>query len=143
MIITCGIYLYSTIEQKLLLCHPTNSRWNNWSIAKGLPEAGEDNITCAVRELREETGIDLSNINILKSLALPSRKYQKQNKVLESFLIITDTDLSKHKFTSNLVEGKDFNENDKWKWVSIEDCRGMIHETQQQNLEVIEKLVNG
>src|SRR5688572_25105811 len=116
MIVTCGTYLYSTILNKFLVCHPTRTRWNNWSIPKGVMEKGEDVYQVCVRELDEETGIKVSNLNVVAQHPLPARKYQKQEKSLESFLLITDTDLSQHHFTCNLVEGKDFPENDKWKW---------------------------
>lgn len=141
MIVTCGTYLYSVSLQKLLICHPTHSRWNNWSIPKGLMEAGEDVHDVCIRELKEETGIDVAKINVISEHPLPSRKYQKQKKVLESFLIVTDTDLSGHKYSSNLVEGKDFPEIDKWKWVTLEEAVSMIHQSQAENLPLVPKLV--
>jgi predicted NUDIX family NTP pyrophosphohydrolase len=141
MIITCGTYLYSSTLKKLLIVHPTRTRWNNWSIPKGLPEQGEDCWAVCVREMNEETGIDINEINVLSKHQLPPRKYQKQNKTLESFLVITDNDFSKHKYTSNLVEGKDFPENDKWKWVTLEEALPLIHQSQQENLPTIAMLV--
>jgi len=141
MIITSGTYLYSTLMNRILVCHPTNSRWNNWSIPKGVMEKGEEIYDVCVRELNEETGIDIDKINILASHRLPTRKYQKQEKSLESYLIITDTDFSDHKFISNLVEGKDFPEIDKWKWVTLEEAVKMIHQSQIENLPLIPTLI--
>lgn len=141
MIVTCGTYLYSSILKKFLVCHPTRTRWNNWSIPKGLMEKGETTYDVCVRELNEETGIDINKINVLAKHSLPTRAYQKQAKSLESFLVITDTDLSDHKFTCNLVEGKDFPENDKWKWVTLEEAVDIIHLTQSENLPLIAQLV--
>jgi len=141
MIVTCGTYLYSSIHGKFLVCHPTRTRWNNWSIPKGLMEPGESIYEVCIRELNEETGIDVTKINVLSKHQLPSRKYKKQQKSLESFLIITDTDLSNHKFKSNLVEGKDFPENDKWKWVTLEEAVPIIHESQAENLPLIATLI--
>jgi 8-oxo-dGTP pyrophosphatase MutT (NUDIX family) len=141
MIITCGIYLYSATLKKILVCHPTRTRWNNWSIPKGLMEKGEDIYDVGVRELFEETGIDIKKVHILGSHRLPTRKYQKQEKSLHSFLIITDTDFTDHKYTSNLVEGKEFGENDKWKWVTLEEAVPIIHQSQAENLPLIAELV--
>lgn len=141
MIVTCGTYLYSTTLGKFLICHPTRTRWNNWSIPKGVMEKGEEVYQVCVRELDEETGIDVSKINVVALHRLPSRKYLKQEKSLESFLLITDTDFTKHKFTCNLVEGKDFPENDKWKWVTLEEAAGVIHQSQADNLPVIATLI--
>lgn len=141
MIVTCGTYLYSTLLNKFLVCHPTRTRWNNWSIPKGVMEKGEEVYQVCVRELDEETGIDVAKLNVVALHRLPTRKYQKQEKSLESFLLITDTDLSKHKFTCNLVEGKDFPENDKWKWVTPEEAVGIVHQTQAENLPLIVELI--
>jgi 8-oxo-dGTP pyrophosphatase MutT (NUDIX family) len=143
MIVTCGTYLYSSKDEKLLVCHPTHSRWNNWSIPKGLMEPGEDILTVCLRELHEETGIDVKKINVVSQHQLPSRKYLKQAKSLESYLVVTDTDFSTHKYTSNLVDGKDFPEIDKWKWVDLVAAAGMLHQAQTENLVVISKLVLG
>ena len=141
MIVTCGTYLYSSPLKKILISHPTRTRWNNWSIPKGLMEKGEDVYDVCVRELYEETGIDINKINILSSHRLPTRKYQKQEKSLDSFLVITDTDFTNHKYTSNLAEGKDFGENDKWKWVTLEEAVPIIHQSQAENLPLIAGLV--
>jgi 8-oxo-dGTP pyrophosphatase MutT (NUDIX family) len=100
-------------------------------------EEGEPSLAVGARELLEETGIGLEKINVLGTYPLPSRKYQKQNKVLESFLVTTDTDFSTHSFSSNLVEGKGFPENDQWKWFSLPDAEKVIHESQRSNIEVI------
>ncbi|HMJ71531.1 MAG TPA: NUDIX hydrolase [Cyclobacteriaceae bacterium] len=141
MVITCGAYLFSTQTEKLLVCHPTHSRWNTWSIPKGLMEPGEDILSVCLRELKEETGIDVNNIHVISRHQLPSRKYQKQNKSLESILLVTDTELTSHKFTSNLVEGKDFPEIDKWKWIDLVAAAGILHQSQIENLVVISTIV--
>lgn len=140
-VVTCGTYLYSVNVRKLLVCHPTHSRWNNWSIPKGIMEKGEDVRMVCFRELEEETGIDVIKINILSSHQLPPQKYLKQDKSLKSFLLITDTDFTNHKYTSNLVEGKDFPEVDKWKWVDLIEAAGILHQSQAANLELISTLV--
>jgi 8-oxo-dGTP pyrophosphatase MutT (NUDIX family) len=141
MIVTCGTYLYSSLLKKFLVCHPTRSRWNNWSIPKGVMEKGEEIADVCYRELYEETGIDINHVNILSLHRMPTRKYQKQEKSLESYLVVTDTDFSEHKFTSNLVEGKDFGENDKWKWVTLEEAASIIHQSQAENLPLIARIV--
>jgi len=51
------------IDQLTLLLHDPST--GLWGPPKGLMEPGEDRISCAIREVREETGISLSIENIL------------------------------------------------------------------------------
>jgi 8-oxo-dGTP pyrophosphatase MutT (NUDIX family) len=54
MIVTCGVIV--TDGEQMLICHPTHGR--SWDIPKGRKDPGEEDIDTAVRELREETGIE-------------------------------------------------------------------------------------
>ncbi len=47
-LITCGTYLYCTVNQNIIACHATNSSWNIWSIPKGLKDAGESSFDAAL-----------------------------------------------------------------------------------------------
>jgi 8-oxo-dGTP pyrophosphatase MutT (NUDIX family) len=138
---THGIFLYSTRTKKILACHATNSPWNRWSIPKGLGDPGEDSFHAAARELQEETGIDLSEIHIVKKHSLPAVKYQKQNKLLKSFLVVTDTDLDKHDFCCHTLVNNEFPEVDKWKWIEPEQMKTLLHETQQKHFEEINTII--
>ncbi|CAN5131419.1 NUDIX hydrolase [soil metagenome] len=55
MLLSCGILVRPAIG-RLLLGHATGWRW--WDIPKGLSDAGEPPREAAVRECREETGLD-------------------------------------------------------------------------------------
>lgn len=60
---TCIIY-----QNKILFCHPTNSSWTGtFSPAKGGLDVGEKMIDAAIRETKEEIGIDISYDMILNS----------------------------------------------------------------------------
>lgn len=54
MIVTCGVIV--TDGKQMLICHPTHGR--NWDLPKGRRDPGEEDADTAVRELREETGIE-------------------------------------------------------------------------------------
>ncbi len=53
--ISCGTLIVNPAGQ-LLLCHVTNTA--KWDIPKGMQDPGESTLEAAVRELREEAGID-------------------------------------------------------------------------------------
>ena len=55
-ILSCGVLLFNEHDE-LLLAHATGNR--HWDVPKGLAEPGESPLAAALRETREETGIDL------------------------------------------------------------------------------------
>jgi 8-oxo-dGTP pyrophosphatase MutT (NUDIX family) len=140
MLITCGIYLYSTRMKKFLVCHATHSPWNSWSIPKGLKDEGEDAFAAATRELYEETGVDIEKLHVLKKHTLPPVNYRKQKKILESFLIITDSDLESQSFVCSSHTEKSIPEVDRWKWIDVDMINTLLHESQAANFEQIKEL---
>ena len=57
--------------EKVLLCHPSNSRWfGTYSFPKGGLEEGETTLDAAIRELREETSV-IVNKNQISNLDDP------------------------------------------------------------------------
>lgn len=140
MVTTCGIYLYSVPMKKFLLCHATRSR-SSWSIPKGLPEPGETALEAATREMEEETGIRLNELEVLGINELPPVQYKKQSKTLVSFLVIINNDMQERKLVcSSYVDGK-FPEIDRYEWVDADTFCKMAHETQIRNIETIKKLL--
>jgi putative (di)nucleoside polyphosphate hydrolase len=140
-IVTCGIYLYSIPLKKILVCHATNSPWNRWSIPKGLQDKKEKLYDAAIRELYEETGVALKELTIAGKHELEAVKYQKQNKLLHSFLVLTDADLSQHTFICHSLTERSFPEVDSWKWITVEQAEKWLHEAQQKNLPRIQELI--
>ncbi|MDF2436933.1 MAG: hydrolase [Bacteroidota bacterium] len=140
-VITCGIYLYDKHSEKILICHPTDASWKSWSIPKGLKDEGEESFIAAARELKEETGIDLLKLSILKTEQLPAVKYKKQNKVLESFLVITETSLEKEKLFCDSLTPKGKPEIDKWAWVEPSVISEKAHESQAENINLILRII--
>lgn len=140
-VITSGIYLYNTISKKILICHATHSSWKLWSIPKGLKNPGEDTFKSACRELKEEAGIDIAELNVLKSVELPPVKYQKQNKILIPFLVITNSNPDNYHCHCISLVNYTYPEIDGWKWVSPGKIKSSLHESQQKNLSKIKELI--
>ncbi len=81
MLKTCGVLITDGIN--LLICHPTNE--TRWDIPKGRQDANEDDITTAIRETREETGLIISQ----EQLTLLGTWLYKPGKELTLFLYLT------------------------------------------------------
>jgi predicted NUDIX family NTP pyrophosphohydrolase len=139
---TCGIFLYSRPTGRFLACHATNSRWTQWSIPKGLPAEGEEHYVAACRELFEEANIRIDKLTDPQVFPLTPAKYQKQNKVLQSFLIVTNDSFDKHVFKSTLAEGKNFPEVDSWKWITLDEGKKWVHESQSKLLSEIQQIID-
>ena len=49
-----------TPSNEVLVVHPFGSRWDSWSLPKGIADTGESAMDAAARELQEETGLIIS-----------------------------------------------------------------------------------
>lgn len=73
MKISAGILI--VFNDKLLLCHPTNASWkDSFSPPKGLIDENEDLIDAAIRECKEEVGINIKREQIGDRFIIPYRK---------------------------------------------------------------------
>jgi len=139
---TCGIYLYDQTTDKFLVCHATKSYWHMWSIPKGLKDKGEDNYTAACRELKEETGISVEELHIVKLEALEPVSYKKQKKILHAYLLVTDTPLKDHLLHCESRTRHGYPEIDGWKWIEPAGLLTHVHEAQRVNYDAIVRLLN-
>ena len=138
---TCGIFFISK-DKKLLIAHPTNARRDQWSIPKGLKDQGEPSNLAAVRELEEETGIILSHKDI--KTFTDGVIYKDKKKTLLPF--VHKSDIFSWEFgnlvCSSMVNQPNrppFPENDEFGWCSLEEAKTLIHYTQVECLENLEK----
>ena len=65
---SCGVVLLNS-NKVLLLQHPDTTTSGHWDFPKGHVEKGEDEVQTALRELKEETGID--NVKIIDDFNHP------------------------------------------------------------------------
>jgi 8-oxo-dGTP pyrophosphatase MutT (NUDIX family) len=60
---SCGVVMLNE-HGNVLLCHATET--NHWDIPKGQPDPGETPLDAALRETREETGIELDAQEVIE-----------------------------------------------------------------------------
>lgn len=65
-----GVFIYDPKEDKVLL---VQSRGHLWGPAKGSLNIGEQPIDCAVREVKEETGLEIFSKDFTKSVKIRNR----------------------------------------------------------------------
>ena len=101
--ITCGIILESKEGWLALLPYGKKDEAGRYDLPKGCCEVGEDPLDCAVRELKEETGIVLSDDEVA-SLNDLGQHYYLPEKDIHLFYLHTNN-YCNHKFEcSSLFE---------------------------------------
>lgn len=145
---TCGFFIVS--NNHLLLVHPTRSR--DLSIPKGQVDNDENYLETAIRELKEETGIDVDDLHILELKQFPSVIYKNKRKTLHPFLLITDTYLDPKKMEcTTFVKDSEWNdiypENDKFYILNLFSEESVsfferLHDSQKEVLNMILKYLS-
>jgi predicted NUDIX family NTP pyrophosphohydrolase len=142
---SAGILVFRRRDAQLevLLVHPGGPFWKNkesgaWSIPKGEPQEGEELLSAAQRELREEIGLELQGE--LKDLGTIQ---QKGGKTVHAWAIEVDPDTVVAQ-VSNTFElewpphsGKRqaFPEIDRAEFFSLEEAETRINQAQRAFLE--------
>jgi len=149
--ISAGLLLYRMHKGALevFLVHPGGPFWAKkdsgaWSIPKGLTDEGEDPLSAAKREFKEETGFEVSG----HFLPLTPVK-QKSGKLIKAWAIEYDCDPSSVKSNTFTLEwpprsGKkqDFPEIDRAAWFGIEEAKKKINPGQIPFLQELEHLLS-
>ena len=140
MITTHGIFLMDNMN-RILLVHATNGRWNQWSIPKGLGDDGETSLNSAMRELAEETNIDIQTLMELHGYeysALGTCKYKSGNKQLEGHLFKIHSNLSERELNlkcESMVGDTNIPECDQHSWYELSVALDKMHEAQSRLLK--------
>jgi 8-oxo-dGTP pyrophosphatase MutT (NUDIX family) len=139
MIQTTGLFILNALDE-LLITHPTNSPFNRWSIPKGIPDLNETYLDAAIRELFEETNINVIDLKISEFEYGDPVPYKNKLKNLQPIFCRTLVDTGKLSLKCNsLVDGESFYENDIIKWYPIKDAIKLIHETQVKAIKSNQK----
>lgn len=144
---SAGIVAYKIIEKKIyvFLAHMGGPYWegiNTWSILKGEHDQKEKMIDTAIREFKEECGVDVT----FKNLVYLHSEKQTKNKLVIFFAGETEIDSTKcfsNTFPLEWPKGsgnrKEFPEMDEYKWFPIEEAKKVILRGQRKSLIKLEK----
>jgi predicted NUDIX family NTP pyrophosphohydrolase len=148
--LSAGILVYRRRERRLevLLIHPGGPFWRNkdagsWQIPKGLVGPNEQSVAAALREFKEETGVNLDGEPIPLG-----RIRQAGGKWVEGFALAAEVDSAA--IVSNSFElewppgsGKveNFPEIDRAQWLSIKQARTKMLHSQTPFLDALEAIL--
>lgn len=90
--LSCGFIVIDTNTNKILAAHPTGHSRKVFDIPKGHIEENETELDCAIRELKEETGLTVSENDDIKDMGQFNYRPYKD---LHIFMISIPVDLDK------------------------------------------------
>ncbi len=142
--ISCGLLLYrpSGDSYEIFLCHPGGPLFAKkdlgcWSLPKGETQPGEELLTTAIRECKEETGHTiLGPFVALTPVHTPAKTYF-------AWYVSSNLDPSTCYSNSFTMFGSSYPEIDKYTWFSLAQAKTKIHPNQLPFVnEFISKILN-
>lgn len=125
-------------EIEFFVGHPGGKKWekqNYWAFLKGGVENGEDWLSTAIREFREESGVKLHKNHTLIPLGCT---LQNPTKTVIAYGVYYP-DIEPNKCFSNIASNCLHPEIDKYRWITYKELCGCTH---QKHLIFYEKLLN-
>ena len=130
-------------ENKILLAHPKKQSENNtWTIAKGKIEKDETYLQCAIRETKEEIGLDIDE-NLLPSNIewktiiyknIKNKSYKKLHYIIINIINLSEIGLEKE----NIVYEKlSISEIDEARFMNKEEASTKIFWRQKELLNLL------
>lgn len=120
------------------LVHDSPTKWHDpeWGFPKGRRNFGENDISCAIREFEEETGISKSDISILKNIMPYNEIFIGSN--YKSYLhryylaLIKNTSICIDKFQTTEVSNM--------KWVSFKQCLKVFRPYNYEKIKIVKNI---
>lgn len=132
--ISCGIipYTFNENEPVFFLGHPGGNKTDYWGLLKGEHEGDESFEDTAIREFREESGVDLSE-HIEKLVYLGSVE-QSSHKTVHAYALYMDNiqSIDPKKCYSNMADGCPWPEITKYAWMSYSASVIKTHKTHKK-----------
>jgi predicted NUDIX family NTP pyrophosphohydrolase len=137
MVESAGLVVYRRVGEhwEVLLVHPSGNynRRAPWGIPKGLPDEGESLEDAAVRETREEAGVNVVKV-AAELAALGHIDYTKSRKRVHAFAVEAPVDASPHPASWEV---------DRAEFVSMEEAERLIHPEQRPFIDRLRQLLEG
>ncbi len=119
-VLSAGIVLVSLLKNTEYLILRSG---NYWDFPKGLVSDAEDPLTAAIRELKEETGIE--NINFLCNFSyIETLPYGQFKKIARYYLANVSYPIPEIVFSINPELG--YPEHDEFRWCSYKECKSLL-----------------
>lgn len=121
---SCGALVYREKQEHLELLLIKHRSGGHWSFPKGHVEAGENELQTALREIKEETGLDVRLLDGFRQSVeyFPKPHVKKQ---VVYFLAHPDADDTVHKQEEEISE---------YKWCLLDDADEMVTFKNDKNL---------
>ena len=142
---TAGVFLVKN-DGTILVGHPTNHKKDFFSIPKGGVDEGEELIEAAIRETYEEANVDVADFIVMHTLN--PRTHKNNKKIFHPYVLLEKEnpyifDDFEIKCNSNVpVNEGGFPEMDAFKWLTFDEARTYLHQSQVDCIDEIEKLFN-
>lgn len=131
MEVSCGIFIFDKNGDILICCPRGVKDKTNWTIPKGKQEKDESFKDAAIRETREETGLNLSSFKG-KLQEIGTKKYKHKKKKLVAFVLYLEKSIDCGKLACENTEKPEITQ---YEMVSPKEAIRRLHYAQSELLE--------